>query len=422
MEFELHIWGPAFGLPSIDPECLAAILYLDSRLDSQSYALNPSSDPFANPFGHLPAFRISNHAQPVWISGYRNIVRYFESQETTHSVLGKAREADCIAFSEYVQTRGRELVDLSLWVSSENYTTVTRSAMNELLQWPSSWTIPSRLRDEARARTEYLGLSGLDVDDAAEEQARKDLASRGLNGQIPDRLKKVNQTVSRLLGQGNRGHHFKLAALADNFLEMVAALRKKEDSWLLGTDHPTSLDCLTLGYLSLMNKADMPHDWLGFALRERFAGLVSWSEEQTQSVFGSPVRWVNGRIVVDTDSRLLWSPVSSRSWSDVGMSVMVNFTASLPLIGSAYLHPIVPLDAPDGCRPPETPRRRRSSPQQAIQRLKQDKLSQSQFTAFVLGLTTISGILYWIGLRLPSRPMTRAPRDFGAAGSMLGLR
>ena len=27
MVLELHIWGPAFGLPSLDPQCLAAIAY-----------------------------------------------------------------------------------------------------------------------------------------------------------------------------------------------------------------------------------------------------------------------------------------------------------------------------------------------------------------------------------------------------------
>jgi hypothetical protein len=27
MVFELHIWGPAFGLPSIDPECIATVAY-----------------------------------------------------------------------------------------------------------------------------------------------------------------------------------------------------------------------------------------------------------------------------------------------------------------------------------------------------------------------------------------------------------
>jgi hypothetical protein len=27
MVFRLHVWGPAFGLPSIDPECIATVAY-----------------------------------------------------------------------------------------------------------------------------------------------------------------------------------------------------------------------------------------------------------------------------------------------------------------------------------------------------------------------------------------------------------
>lgn len=42
---ELHVWGPAFGLPSIDAECLAAIAYLHTALPSSEWRLVPSNDP-----------------------------------------------------------------------------------------------------------------------------------------------------------------------------------------------------------------------------------------------------------------------------------------------------------------------------------------------------------------------------------------
>ena len=425
MTYELHIWGPAFGLPSIDPECLAALLYLDSRVDTKNYSVVPSSDPYANPYAQLPALCVSDNSRQIsiWIPGYRNIVRCFQHKKKTSSELGKTEQADCTAYTEYIQTRGRELIDLSLWVSSENYTTVTRSAIHELLTWPNSWTLPTKLRDEARARTDHLGLSGLDVDVAAEEQARKDLASQGLDAQIPDRLKKANQTVSRLLGQGNRGFHFKLAALADNFLEMIAELKNKNGPWLLGTASRTSLDCLVLGYLCLMNKAEMPHDWLGFALRERFPRLASWSEEQTEEVFGVSSQWVNGQIVAGRDSRLPWSQRSPRSWTEVGTSIMHNFTASLPLIGPDYLHPVLTLDAHDRQQAPPRASPKQDQPaQQAVARMKHDRLIQGQTAAGVLGLVMLSGVLYVIGIRLPSKLTARSTRDFGAAGGMLGLR
>lgn len=47
---DLHIWGPAFGLPSIDPECVAAVAYLQAAASSSSdWRLIPSNDPSLAP-------------------------------------------------------------------------------------------------------------------------------------------------------------------------------------------------------------------------------------------------------------------------------------------------------------------------------------------------------------------------------------
>lgn len=51
---DLYIWGPAFGLPSIDPECLAILLYLDNALPSDSWRIIPCNDPSISPLSmHL---------------------------------------------------------------------------------------------------------------------------------------------------------------------------------------------------------------------------------------------------------------------------------------------------------------------------------------------------------------------------------
>lgn len=36
MVLELHVWGPAFGLPSIDPQCLAAIAYFSLAIGTNN--------------------------------------------------------------------------------------------------------------------------------------------------------------------------------------------------------------------------------------------------------------------------------------------------------------------------------------------------------------------------------------------------
>lgn len=46
---ELHIWGPAFSLPSIDPECLAVIAYLQKAVLKDEWFLVASSDTALSP-------------------------------------------------------------------------------------------------------------------------------------------------------------------------------------------------------------------------------------------------------------------------------------------------------------------------------------------------------------------------------------
>lgn len=39
MVLQLHIWGPAFGLPSIDPECIATVAYCQQVIPEGEWAL-----------------------------------------------------------------------------------------------------------------------------------------------------------------------------------------------------------------------------------------------------------------------------------------------------------------------------------------------------------------------------------------------
>lgn len=47
---ELHVWGPVFGVPSIDAECIAAITYLHNAMcDGVEFCIVPSNDAAVSP-------------------------------------------------------------------------------------------------------------------------------------------------------------------------------------------------------------------------------------------------------------------------------------------------------------------------------------------------------------------------------------
>jgi sorting and assembly machinery component 37 len=62
----LHVWGPAFGLPSIDPECLAAIAYLKA-----AFPLSPKQDDWVLIADHDPSASpsskwVDRRQEPGW--------------------------------------------------------------------------------------------------------------------------------------------------------------------------------------------------------------------------------------------------------------------------------------------------------------------------------------------------------------------
>lgn len=98
MVLELHVWGPAFSLPSIDAQCLAAIAYLSQAVPRGEWTLIASSDPTLSPTGQLPALKHDT----TWIGGFRNIVdyliKYSDGQYSLDADLEGQEKADCTAY------------------------------------------------------------------------------------------------------------------------------------------------------------------------------------------------------------------------------------------------------------------------------------------------------------------------------------
>jgi sorting and assembly machinery component 37 len=98
MVLELHIWGPAFSLPSVDPQCIAAVAYLTQAVPRGEWRLVASGDASLSPTHDLPALKNDN----VWVGGFRNIVDYIRQfsrgkWDLDAELEGRER-ADCIAY------------------------------------------------------------------------------------------------------------------------------------------------------------------------------------------------------------------------------------------------------------------------------------------------------------------------------------
>ncbi|GAD92478.1 mitochondrial import receptor subunit (Tom37), putative [Paecilomyces variotii No. 5] len=330
MVLELHVWGPAFSLPSIEARSLATIAYFVLAVPKDEWVLVPSSDPSVSPTNELPALRNGN----TWVSRFRNIVDYLRQYSGGEWDLDGwstgLERADNIAFASFIESRGQSLLDLSLYVSSQNYYGSTSPAYGTILTWPNMWILPPKLRDGAKTRTEHLGLSSLDLD-AIEEQRNRDQSSAIVAAKIPKSLiKRPRDTVSSLLGRTPQQNQFKLEALTAEFFEPFEELLGNK-SYLLSDEHPSSLDCLAIGYLSLALVPELPYPWLRESLRTKAPRLAEFTERMRRRCFGivdvSSVFEPNGTV-----SSLPWKIPERVTMAKIGSTLVNTLADSTPIV------------------------------------------------------------------------------------------
>ncbi|KAI6085810.1 outer mitochondrial membrane transport complex protein-domain-containing protein [Hypoxylon rubiginosum] len=274
MALELHVWGPAFGLDSIDPECLGAITCFRRCLPREDWTLIASNDAAVSPDYRLPAL---NH-RGTWTSGYTNIISYLTSSGhlSLDDDLTPLQRADALAYASFLETRGAGLVATSLYVSPRAWADVTRPAYSSLLRFPLTWTVPPALRAAAIARAEHQGIGYLAADVDAEESSS---SSNSLAETTTTGFLKLRERLgpSRAL-QPEHTAAIRLQHFAEDFYSVLDEARGGKKFLLRDYRGPVSVDFLAYGYLQLMRVAT-PHPILKTVLEKSYARLVDFLDD-----------------------------------------------------------------------------------------------------------------------------------------------
>ncbi|KAK1594548.1 Tom37 C-terminal domain-containing protein [Colletotrichum navitas] len=327
---ELHVWGPAFGLPSIDAECLAAIAYLHTALPSSQWRLVPSNDPAVDSSNRLPAL----NANGVWVTGYTAIASHLASLSPhspswdldLDSRLTPSQRADTLAYGAYVDAHLAPLLDAALYGTHENWAAVTRPALSHLLGFPLSWTVPGMLRNQAVARCAHLGLGSLGAED---DESGADPQGSALDRAAKHLPVSTRKSVLEEMKAGTaRG--IKLHAITADALTPLEELRARgeetpgEKKRLFGGEVATSLDCLVVGYLALIQEVELPQPWLRTILEKRFPHLTAMATHLRDECLTGPgvLPWV----------------AAPESALRTAARFLDNVVQATPNLGEAYLH------------------------------------------------------------------------------------
>ncbi|KAL7797978.1 Tom37 C-terminal domain-containing protein [Trichoderma afarasin] len=320
----LHVWGPAFGLPSIDAECLAIVAYFHNVLPSSSWRLIPSNDPAVSPSNLLPALQ----HEDKWISGFQPIIEYLTSAaicDGLDETLSPIQRADSVAYSAYLRAHAGPLVDLSLYVSAANWAATTRPAYSSLMTFPLTWTVPTLIRAEAIKRAEHLGLAELDTDfdpnGGLHLSAGRDALPETFRRHIPLMTKKtVHEEMTP-----EQATAIRLFGLTEDCLTVLDDLMKGGDE-----EHPrfftdaavSSLDCLAFGYLALMQKPAVPRSF-----------LKDWLESKTPRLH----KFVDSMLAAITArGDLPWVTPEQTSVARFGGRILDSVLRHIPNLGEHY--------------------------------------------------------------------------------------
>ncbi|POS78889.1 topogenesis of outer membrane beta barrel protein 37 [Diaporthe helianthi] len=437
--FRLHVWGPAFGLASIDAESLATIAYLANALQGDQWEIVATS-PSGVPTHSLPA--LHEPGSGTWTPGFTSITARLRALRPDgdwdlDKDLNLTQRADAAAYASFLRSDAAPLVALSLYVSSANWAGTTRPAYGSILPFPLTWSEPLAVRGRMCELADHLGLSDLNVDDdgtqsQTQRQQQQQQASSTATGEatdgflkVPDRLRPLRRGVKAALSPEQTAL-FRLEAVANNCLSVLSDLKTAaemegaSDRSFFSSSPPTittSLDCLAFGYLALMLAPDVPRPWLRDLIRRRHESLAVFVDTTREALFGGDP-FEAPRCFSSSTSTLPWAdPSSSSSSSPWALTRFVRgvVASSVPrgwLIRDATTSTTATIQSKSSASPSSSASGAGSSALAA--------LGGGAAVAGILGSALLYRHMPPLGAALYRWEMPRR-RAFGAAGALFGL-
>ncbi|KAL8627671.1 hypothetical protein Q9189_006634 [Teloschistes chrysophthalmus] len=327
-------------------------------------------------------------------------------EETQNDTLFHVRHTH--RYTSFLEIRGQPLVDLSLYLSSENYHASTRPAYSHILGWPTSWIIPPQRRAAAKTRTNNLDLSSLDLDSSKGNDVNS--PEQGAAAEIPSSLRSALHKGSSTAKQAKHAARFRLDALTESFLEPLVQLLDGK-RYLLSEDRITSLDCLALGYLSLALVPGLPIPWLSQLMKSRYPCLCHYVEDLARDCYGISIHSRDG-MSRDKDMAMKL-PCNGTDAPALPASVRGRgFLEQLPLVGPYY-----------------KPASLQQSTAKTHEELSAIPVIPTVFVGLVASLATMGGFIAYTG-EVPSvmdsiwplhrRNSQQRLNEMGEAGALLG--
>ncbi|KAM9623350.1 metaxin-1 isoform 2-T2 [Morphnus guianensis] len=182
---ELFCWAGGWGLPSVDPDCLAVLTY--ARFTGAPLKVHRVTSPWRSPSGwhpghcclqpplsllsgHLPALKTRDEGT---ISKMQQIITHLRKQKYNADYdLSATQGADTLAFVSLLEEKLLPVLIHTFWVDTKNYVEHTRKWYTETIPFPLNFFLPNCMHKQ---HLKWLQLMWGDSYMEDEEKLEKEL-------------------------------------------------------------------------------------------------------------------------------------------------------------------------------------------------------------------------------------------------------
>ncbi|XP_059727177.1 metaxin-1 [Haemorhous mexicanus] len=149
---ELFCWAGGWGLPSVDPDCLAVLTY--ARFTGAPLKVHRVTSPWRSPSGHLPALRTRDEGT---ISKPQQIITHLRKQKYNADYdLSATQSADTLAFVSLLEEKLLPVLIHTFWVDAKNYVEHTRKWYAETIPFPLNFFLPNAMHKRHLERLQLI--------------------------------------------------------------------------------------------------------------------------------------------------------------------------------------------------------------------------------------------------------------------------
>ncbi|KIK98722.1 hypothetical protein PAXRUDRAFT_823574 [Paxillus rubicundulus Ve08.2h10] len=271
----LHTWPSKWNLKSLDPTCLAAVMYLQLTIPGK-FRVAESTNPDESSNGQLP-FMTHEHlvfsSLPAIISFVTSLSKSSRTSGATDidASLTTFQKAQRTAWYAHIEANIGDLVSHMLYGIDANFRGLTQPALANEMPLPQKYYVPGRIRETYKPRLEASGLWSLpgaeqEKKNPFTKEEKKEEDHKGTFARVFEREKVLEKARTTL------GAHARLL----------------EGKQFFFGDRPTSIDLYLASHILLLADPPFPDSVLQALLLESYPVLIDHARRVQAEVARAP--------------------------------------------------------------------------------------------------------------------------------------